>query len=79
MVFGKALGKIKAWLAVAGAVVLAIVGAYLKGKATGRSDEKAAANERTLDQMRKAKEIEDEIEVLDDVGLGTRAGEWLRK
>ena len=35
--------------------------------------------EKRIDAMRAAKEIEDEIEVLDDSGLADRASRWVRK
>jgi hypothetical protein len=35
--------------------------------------------EKRIDAMRAAKEIEDEIEVLDDSGLADRASEWVRE
>ena len=34
--------------------------------------------EKRIDAMRAAKEIEDEIEILDDSGLSERAAEWVR-
>jgi len=35
--------------------------------------------EKRIDTMRAAKEIEDEIEVLDDSGLADRASKWVRE
>jgi hypothetical protein len=35
--------------------------------------------EKRIDAMRAAKEIEDEIEVLDDSGLADRASKWVRE
>ena len=35
--------------------------------------------EKRIDAMRTAKEIEDEIEVLDDSGLADRASRWVRE
>lgn len=39
----------------------------------------ADQSEKRIDAMRAAKEIEDEIEILDDSGLADRASRWLRE
>jgi len=35
--------------------------------------------ERRLEDMKKAQEVRDEVEALDDIGLARRAAKWLHK
>jgi len=72
------LWRFKGWLLAAGAVVAAVLGAYLTGRRDAGAAQAAQAARRRLDAMRVAKEVEDEVEILDDVGLSDRAARWLR-
>lgn len=71
-------GKVKIWLAAAVAVGVAFIAAYLRGRSDEKVDSKLRGYEDTLDKMRTAREVDREIEVLDDTGLADRASKWLR-
>jgi|AntAceMinimDraft_12_1070368.scaffolds.fasta_scaffold00543_5 hypothetical protein len=73
------LGKLKLYAFAGAAFVLGLLGIYLRGRSDGASSATASTTEQRLDAMKQAKEVEDEIEILDDVGLGERAGRWMRE
>lgn len=73
MGFGLALiGRIKAWVFVAGAVLVGIVAAYWRG----RSDANADAHERELNEYVETRRRIDESTMPNDAHA---AREWLRK
>lgn len=72
------LWRFKTWLWAAGAVAVAVLGAYLTGRRDAGAAQVAQDARRRLGAMREAKEAEDEVEILDDVGLSDRAARWLR-
>jgi hypothetical protein len=72
------LGRLKTYLAAAGVVLGAILVAYFRGKRDSVHEYEREADRHLIDSMRTAREVEDEIESLDDVGLGERASKWLR-
>ena len=77
------------WLAISPRVklyalaLLAFIAALLKLRhdAVSKALLKMQADqaEKRIDAMRAAKEIEDEIEILDDSGLAERASRWVRE
>lgn len=73
------LGKIKMYLMIASGVVMAIAAAFLRGKSEGRHQAEYDAQSERLDSIKAAKEVEDEVESLDDAGLSERASKWVRK
>lgn len=72
------IARIKLWLYGALTLIGAILGAYVLGRAKESSTARVDRLENELDAMRKAKDVEDEIELLDDVGLAERAAKWVR-
>lgn len=68
--------KIYAILAVG--LVLGLLGWRSAGIRAALEKAEAEEKERRLDQMRTAKEVEDEVEALDDDGLRSRASKWVR-
>lgn len=72
------LTRIQMWLAGAAAFVVTVLGIYLKGRASGVRAEQDKHTRRRLDAMKTAKEVEDEVEILDDHGLSRRASDWVR-
>lgn len=64
--------RVKAWLYVAGAALVAFVGAYLRG----RSDEAEAEHERELNEYVETRRRLDENTIPADANA---AHEWLRK
>jgi len=45
------LSRIKLWLAAAGAVIVAVAAAFLRGRAAGKGDERNDRNEDTLERL----------------------------
>ena len=79
MLWAATTGKVRGWLVGVAAFVAAIGYAYLRGRKSAVDRAKARQAEQRLDAALKAKEVEHEIEILDDVGLADRANEWLLK
>lgn len=73
------IGRLKLYALVAAAFLLGVIGMRALWIDEGVDREKARRDKQRLGDMREAKEIEDEVEVLDDVGLGERAGRWVRQ
>lgn len=73
------LARFKMYLWLIGAALVAVVTVYFRGKADGRHDLEYEIKDKRLDNLMKAKEIEDEVEALDDTGLAERASRWVRE
>lgn len=71
--------RLKLYALVAAAFILGVLGMRAFWIKEGAAREAAKRNEKRIDDMRKAKEIEDEVEILDDAGLGERASKWVRQ
>lgn len=72
-------GRLRLYAAAVGAFIVALVLAFLGGRRSGINEGKVKSTQDTLDKMRTAKEVENEIEILDDVGLADRASKWVRE
>ena len=72
------LARLKMYLWIVGAALVAVVTVYFRGKADGRHDLEYQIKDKRLEDIIKAKEIEDEVDALDDVGLAERASKWVR-
>jgi tRNA(Ser,Leu) C12 N-acetylase TAN1 len=72
------LARLKMYLWVIGAALVAVVTVYFRGMAVGRHDLEYEIKDKRLEDIMKAKEIEDEVEALDDTGLAERASKWVR-
>lgn len=72
------LARFKMYIWLIGAALVAVVTVYFRGKADGRHDLEYEIKDKRLDNLMNAKEIEDEVEALDDVGLVGRASKWVR-
>ena len=72
------LARFKMYIWLIGAALVAVVTVYFRGKADGRHDLEYEIKDKRLDNLMNAKEIEDEVEALDDVGLVSRASKWVR-
>ena len=59
--------------------VLGLLGIYSAGVARGKDKIKRKLDEKLIDNMKTAKEEEDEIESLGDNALLGRADKWVRK
>jgi len=72
------LARFKMYIWLIGAALVAVVTVYFRGKADGRHDLEYEIKDKRLDNLMNAKEIEDEVEALDDTGLADRASKWVR-
>lgn len=70
--------RLQLYAAAIAGIALAFVAAYFGGVARGKDKIKRDLDEHALETMRTAKEIDDEIENLDDSELSTRARSWVR-
>lgn len=73
------LARLKMYMWIVGAALVAVVTVYFRGKADGRHDLEGEIKDKRIDDMLTAKEVEDEIEALDDDMLLDRANKWVRK
>jgi len=73
------LARLKMYMWIIGAALVAVVTVYFRGKADGRHDLEGEIKDKRIDDMLTAKEVEDEIEALDDDMLLDRANKWVRK
>lgn len=71
--------RLQLYFFIGAAFVLGALGIYATGVQRGVDRTKRKIDERRLQNMKTAKEIEDEIEALGDTGLVDRASEWVRK
>jgi len=71
--------RIQLYLLIGAAFFLGVVGIYASGVQRGIDRTRNKINEKRLDDVRAAKEVEDEIESLGDTSLADRANEWVRK
>lgn len=78
LIWGALTAKVRGWLIGAGAVIAVLWLAYSKGRQDAARREQNKRTQDTLRKMRTAKEVEDEIDSLDDVGLADRAAKWVR-
>lgn len=62
-----------------GAALLSGLAMYFFGYRKAGKVRTAKETEQRLKDMKKAQEVRDEVEILDDTGLADRASKWLRK
>ena len=71
--------KIKLYLAGVAAALLGLLAIYFRGRSDGADAAEHDIMEGRLESIQKAKEVEDEIDALDDSELSSRAkSDWLR-
>ena len=73
------INKLQIYLLIAVSFVLGLLGIYSAGIARGKDKIKRKLDEKLIDNMKTAKEVEDEIESLGDNALLDRANKWVRK
>lgn len=71
-------GRIQLYALLAFAFVAGMLGIYVSGVQRGIDRTKRKIDEKRLSSMKTAKEVEDEVEVMDDTHLADRANEWVR-
>ena len=73
------INKIQIYGLIVVSFVLGLLGIYSAGVARGKDKIKRKLDEKLIDNMKTAKEVEDEIESLGDNALLNRANKWVRK
>ena len=73
------INKLQIYGLIAVSFVLGLLGIYSAGVARGKDKIKRKLDEKLIDNMKTAKEVEDEIESLGDNALLGRADKWVRK
>lgn len=73
------INKLQIYGLIAVSFVLGLLGIYSAGVARGKDKIKRKLDEKLIDNMKTAKEVEDEIESLGDNALLDRANKWVRK
>ena len=68
----------KTWLALAGAFVLAMLGAFLWGAAKQQSNQKIRNLKARVSVFQNTKEIEDEVDLMSDDVVSHQLCKWLR-
>ncbi len=72
------LGKLKIYAALLGAAALTVITVYYRGRADGRDDLEYEIKDDRLDKLLKAKDVQDELQFLDDEDIAARAARWVR-
>ena len=72
------IARLKTWLALAGAFVLAMLGAFLWGAAKQKSNQKIRDLKALLSVRQNTKEIEDEVGLKSDDVVSHQLCKWLR-
>ena len=76
MMFGS---KLQLYLLIGAAFILGMLGIYSSGIARGQDKIKRKMDQKLIDDMRLAKDVEDEINSMDDDRLSELANKWVRK
>lgn len=72
------LAKLKGWLAGLGMVLALIAGAFLYGRADGKSDAQAEQAKANAKAVKKARGVEDEVQNMGGADVDRRLAEWMR-
>jgi len=73
------MARIQLFALICAAFVLGIIGVYSAGIARGQDKIRRKLDKKLIDNMRTAKEVDDEISELNDTSLADRANKWVRK
>lgn len=76
MMFGS---KLQLYLLIGAAFILGVLGIYSSGIARGQDKIKRKMDQKLIDDMRLAKDVDDEINSMDDDRLSQLANKWVRK
>lgn len=72
------IARLQLWALIGLAFLAGLFGIYKAGARAGVDRARQKLDQRRLDNFATAKEVGNEVEVLDDVGLSDRASKWLR-
>ncbi|MCV9965706.1 hypothetical protein OIU34_27940 [Pararhizobium sp. BT-229] len=70
--------RVQGWLATAGVALTVILAAFLYGRADGRADAQRTADKANARARTQSKEVENEINGLDDLAVRDRLSGWMR-
>ena len=70
--------KLQLYALIGLAFLAAVFGIYKAGARAGVDRMRQKIDQRRLENVATAKEIREDVEILDDVGLSARASKWLR-
>jgi len=73
------LGRLQIYGLIGLSFLLGIIGIYSVGVAKGQDKVKRKIDQKRIDSMKVAKDVDDEIAELGDTYLADRANRWLRK
>ena len=71
--------KLQLYLLIGAAFILGVLGIYSSGIARGQDKIKRKMDQKLIDDMRLAKDVDDEINSMDDDRLSQLANKWVRK
>lgn len=72
------LGKLKMYAALLGAALLAVVTVYYRGRADGKDILEHEIKDDRLDKLLTAKDVQNDVQQMDDSAVADRAREWVR-
>jgi hypothetical protein len=73
------VGKLQLYGLVVATFLLGLVGIYSAGISRGQEKIRRKIDEKRLDNLQVHKDVDDEIDTLNDTSLADRASEWVRK
>lgn len=72
-------GRAAGWLAAAGAVILLLAGAFLKGRRDGKAIMAEEQERHRREAITNKRKLDDEIDNLGPADLDSRMSQWVRK
>jgi len=72
------IARLQLWALIGLAFLAGLFGIYKAGTRAGVDRMRQKIDQRRLENVATAKEIREDVEILDDVGLSARASKWLR-
>ena len=70
--------RLSGYLATAGVILSVLIGAFFYGRADGKADARAEQDRANAAARKQSKEVENEINGLDDRGVSDGLAKWLR-
>ena len=72
------IARVKTWLALAGAFVLAMLGAFIWSATKQQSNQKIRDLKARVSVLQNTKENEDEVDLMSDDAVSDELGKWMR-